>query len=84
MAWRLEWLAKTERELKKLDPEVQRRVHSKLNDCIDNPYHYATRLTNLPYYRVRVGKYRIILDLDENVLTVVVMKIDRRGRVYDR
>ena len=77
-------MPRAERELEKLDPEIQRRIRDKIGDCIDNPHHYATRLTNLPYYRVRVGKYRIILDLDENIRTVVVMKIDHRGRVYDR
>jgi len=33
-------------------------------------------------YRIRVGIYRIIYTIEDNILTVEVIKIDHRGRVY--
>ena len=33
-------------------------------------------------YRIRVGIYRIIYTIEDNILTVEVMKIDHRDRVY--
>ncbi|MEM1957354.1 MAG: type II toxin-antitoxin system RelE/ParE family toxin [Archaeoglobaceae archaeon] len=35
-------------------------------------------------FRIRVGKYRILFFIDEEMKTVVVSKVDRRERAYDR
>ena len=33
-------------------------------------------------YRIRIGKYRAIYNLDKDVLTVTVIKVNNRGDVY--
>jgi len=33
-------------------------------------------------YRIRIGVYRIIYSIEDNILTVEVIKIDHRSRVY--
>lgn len=33
-------------------------------------------------YRVRIGTYRAVYNLDKDVLTVTVIKVDNRGDVY--
>jgi len=35
-------------------------------------------------YSLRVGKYRIIYELHTDLDEIWVLKIDKRGRVYDR
>lgn len=38
------------------------------------------KLQGQPYYRLRVGSFRILFDRDGNV--ILVIKIDNRGQVY--
>ncbi|UNI72509.1 MAG: cytotoxic translational repressor of toxin-antitoxin stability system [Chaetfec virus UA24_244] len=38
------------------------------------------KLKGQPYYRLRVGDFRILFDRDGNVISVI--KIDNRGQVY--
>jgi len=40
------------------------------------------KMTNSPYYRLRVGDYRVILDIDDGKLIVLVLKVGTRGDVY--
>lgn len=40
------------------------------------------KMTNSPYYRLRIGDYRVILDIDDGRLVVLVLKIGARGDVY--
>ncbi len=51
----------------------------------ENPYSYPYKKikgeTNL--YRVRVGRYRILYEIDKNSKLIVVIKIDKRERVYE-
>jgi mRNA interferase RelE/StbE len=40
------------------------------------------KMTNSPYYRLRIGDYRVILEMDDGKLIVLVLKIGTRGDVY--
>lgn len=40
------------------------------------------KMTNSPYYRLRIGDYRVILEIDDGRLVVLVLKIGARGDVY--
>jgi mRNA interferase RelE/StbE len=40
------------------------------------------KMTNSPYYRLRIGGYRVILDINDGKLVVLVLKIGARGDVY--
>ncbi|MEA3543634.1 MAG: type II toxin-antitoxin system RelE/ParE family toxin [Thermodesulfobacteriota bacterium] len=40
------------------------------------------RMTNSPYFRLRVGGYRAIIDLNDGELRLLVLKIGVRGDVY--
>jgi mRNA interferase RelE/StbE len=40
------------------------------------------KMTNSPYFRLRIGDYRVILEIDDGKLIVLVMKVGTRGDVY--
>jgi len=48
--------------LRDAEPEVRDRITKKLHDITDFPEHYLKRLSRSPYYRLRVGDYRVIID----------------------
>ena len=42
------------------------------------------KLVNSPYYRLRVGDYRVIMDVQRGALRILVLKVGHRGSVYER
>ena len=85
MTYRVEILPSAHRELAVLSAKEQKRI----NECI-------ARLAEIPrpsgvtvlqgkketYYRVRVGDYRIIYQIQDKALVVLVVKIGHRREVY--
>jgi mRNA interferase RelE/StbE len=75
------------KQFKKLDRTVQLRLVKWLDDHIqgfDNPRAWGKELQgNLsPFWRYRVGSYRIIADIQDEKFTVLVVKTAKRGEVY--
>ena len=70
--------------LRKLPKKDVERIKAKLSE-IANPYSVkAVKLKDRDAYRVRVGDYRILYTVDDDKKIVVVFKIDKRSRAYDR
>jgi mRNA interferase RelE/StbE len=73
------------RALGKLDPQVARRVHAAIALLAEDPRPPASRpLRGRPAWRVRVGDYRLIYTIEDDVLLVVVVALGHRRDVYDR
>ncbi|MDI7269724.1 MAG: type II toxin-antitoxin system RelE/ParE family toxin [Myxococcota bacterium] len=75
---------RAERDISGLDPVVRRRVHAALLDLARDPLCRAKKLTSseLGDYRVRVGDWRIVFDLEGH--DVVVLRIGHRREIYRR
>ena len=71
-------------DLKKLDRVAQKQIVKKLKFYFDapEPLSFAKKLTNFDdgNYRFRIGVYRIVFDLSENV--IVILRIQHRRNVY--
>ena len=72
------------KQLKKLDRTVQERIITALERFRIRPGSYVTKLVRDPGYRFRVGDYRVIMDIDNNVLHILVLKVGHRKKIYDR
>ncbi|MBI5347593.1 MAG: type II toxin-antitoxin system RelE/ParE family toxin [Candidatus Aenigmarchaeota archaeon] len=62
-----------ERQLKALDPVIRKRVIHTLERIRIRPEFYVKKLVGDPGYRLRVGDYRIIMDIDKNRLLILVI-----------
>ena len=83
--YRIELRPAAVRALRKLDPPIQRRVQGAIALLADDPRPPAARaLQARPGLRVRVGDYRIIYTVADDVLLVVVVTLGHRRDVYDR
>jgi mRNA interferase RelE/StbE len=73
------------RALRKLDPQVARRVHAAIALIAEDPRPPASRpLRGRPAWRVRVGEYRVIYTIEDDVLLVVLVTLGHGRDVYDR
>lgn len=86
MAWRVEIDKGVQRSMRKLDKEVAKRIVAKLREIsqLDDPRSMGKGLTeNMSgLWRYRVGDYRIVADIEDDVLVILVVDIDHRSRVY--
>lgn len=82
MAFEIIWTDAASRQLKKLDRSVARRIFEKVGELRENPHRVVQKLVNSPYYRLRVGDYRVILDIQEAFLRILVLKVGHRESIY--
>ena len=73
-----------ERQFKKLTKNIQRRIMARLEKLAKIPRPAgAKKLSGMKdVYRVRVGNYRIVYVIQDDVLTVLVVKIAARKETY--
>ena len=84
MKYRLEILPTAQREIASLPPKDRERVDERIRSLADNP-RPAGAIALRGYrnlFRLRVGKYRIIYQVRDDVLVVMVVKVGHRRDVY--
>ena len=76
------------KKIAKLDPSVRNRIktwiETKLVGC-ENPRAHGKALSGEwnGHWRYRVGDYRIIAKIFDDKVIIFVVKIDKRGTIYD-
>jgi mRNA interferase RelE/StbE len=80
------------KELKRIPVKMQDRIFKKIEDLAREPKpHGHKKLKNFDmpgsdqddYYRIRVGDYRIIYTIENEQITIFIMKIAHRKDVYE-
>jgi mRNA interferase RelE/StbE len=74
------------RQLRKLDSQIARRIKSATEALRTEPRPYGVKaLTGQHgWLRIRVGDYRIVYEVRDSELVVLVIQIGHRSQVYDR
>ena len=72
------------RFLETLDNEMRARVKKKLKEAAENPFYYLEHYEGKDYYKLRIGDYRALIDVDFNNRILYVRIFDKRGRIYKR
>ena len=89
MAWTVSISNIAERQLRKLDRPVQKRILDWLDDRIEgckNPRHFGEPLKgdHAGLWRYRVSDYRILCEIQDQKIVVLVLTIGRRRQIYKR
>jgi mRNA interferase RelE/StbE len=70
---------------RRMPKNASRLIREKLEHVAADPYaqhNNVTRLQNRPGYRLRVGNWRVIYELQDDRLVVLILKIGSRGEIY--
>jgi len=71
------------KDLRKVPKSHLKRILSRVEKLKDDPRPIGCeKLTGQELYRVRQGKYRIVYSIQDNELTVWIIKIGHRSSVY--
>lgn len=88
MAWTIDVSERALRSLRKMDRQMARRIRDELAEIaeLDDPRSRGKALTgNLAgVWRYRVGDYRILCDIEDGRLVIVVVDVAHRREVYRR
>jgi mRNA interferase RelE/StbE len=84
MEYEIVWSIPATKQLKSLDRSIAKRIYEKVDALSQNPERYVEKLVRYPYYRLRVGDYRVILDIKHESVRILILKVGHRSIVYDR
>ena len=72
------------KQFRRLPGSVKARVRQRVIELSENPYLGLRLVGELSdYWKDRVGKYRMIYQIDETTKTIIMYDVDLRKRVYD-
>lgn len=80
--YKIVFTEKAEMGFIKLDKTIQERIIRSLDRLLVNPKRSLERMVSLPYYKFRVGDYRLLIKLNEQDKIIYIMKADHRKNVY--
>ena len=86
MAYRIEFAPRAERDLKSLDGSIRRRIARRIQSLADNPYPQGIKKIEgeEELYRLRVGDYRILYQVQRQRVVILVVGIGHRRDIYRR
>lgn len=86
MAWTIEVDKDVQRSMRKMDRQVAKRIVAKLREIsqLDDPRSVGKALVGnmAGLWRYRVGDYRILCDIEDDVLLILVVDVAHRREVY--
>ena len=85
--YRILFTKSADKTLRKLPREIAQRIRQRLDDIATNPYakHLdVTKLQNRPGFRLRVGDWRVIYEIEGDELIILVLRTGTGGEEYRR
>ena len=73
------------KSLEQLDRPIKKRIYAAITLLGENPYPPSARhIANSPYLRVRIGDYRILYHVFDDLLLIELIQINNRKDAYRR
>lgn len=83
MSFKIIWDKKAQKELEKLNILVARRIIIKIRELQEDPFRFLKHLENIDGYKLRIGDYRLIIDVDKTNSILTILKLGHRKNIYD-
>ncbi len=87
MTWHIKYLASVQKTVRQLDPPTRQRLHNFLEKrvaSLEDPLQLGKALKGgeVDLWRYRVGDYRIVCELRDQELVVLVVRVGHRREIY--
>jgi len=82
MAYALIWAPQAQHSLAVLQKETAVRIVEKAASILDNPHPFLERMVEYKIYKLRVGDYRVFIDIDEAKRKLNVVNVKHRKNAY--
>lgn len=88
MAWKIEFDKKAKKEFASLDKVAQKQIDKFILKLAKskNPRQMGDALKGSLqcYWKYRIGNYRLICSIEDDILTVIVLRVRHRKEVYKK
>jgi mRNA interferase RelE/StbE len=83
-SYKIEWRKSTRKDLRRIAPHEVKRIVSAVEALVIDPFPQGcTKLSGSERaYRIRIGDYRVIYEVVDDVLIIEVIKVGHRRDVY--
>lgn len=86
--WHITWSAPASKALRKLDPQVARRILAAMSTLAEDPR--PAPPTGKPLkgepgaWRLKIGDWRVVYEPQDDQLVVLVLSLGHRREIYDQ
>jgi len=80
----IRWWKKAYTQLQKLPSALANRIVEKIEQIKEFPEHYLERLEDTDFFKLRIGKYRVLVDWKREENTLDILYIEKRSKIYKR
>lgn len=82
MSWTIEWAKSAAKALGKLERAERRRIQDAVHRYAECGAGDVKKLQGTEGYRLRVGLYRVVFELEHGRLVILVLRVSHRREVY--
>lgn len=87
MSYTIRFTPKAAKQVRKLDSAAAKRIRDFLEQKLsqlDNPRQLGKKLVNEEFWRYRVGDYRILTNIDDDQILILIVEVAHRREVYNK
>jgi mRNA interferase RelE/StbE len=82
MTFTIRWSRQAERFLGKLPRQIAHRIVAKVNTIRDDPFRFLEHYEGAAIFKLRIGNYRLLMDVDLKTSTISVRLLGHRRNIY--
>ncbi|MBI2004397.1 type II toxin-antitoxin system RelE/ParE family toxin [Candidatus Pacearchaeota archaeon] len=83
MRYEIKFSTQAAKFFRDLPQDLQERIRNKFHEISENPSRYVEHYEG-DYNKIRIGKLRALVDVDNQKKILFVRTFDKRGRIYKR
>ena len=84
MKWDIEWYSKARKNLESLPQHIRERILKYFDRVKENPFHFLEHFERKGFYKLKIGDYRAIVEIDFQNKIIKIQVFDHRNRIYKR
>ena len=79
----IKWTDKASKQLSKLPRIIAKSIYKRVGELVENPRGSGVKkLVGRPFYRLRIGDYWVIFDIEDQELVVLVLDVGHKKGMY--
>ena len=84
-SYKIAWKASAKKELRKIEKSLIPTLLESIESLASNPFpHGYKKLVGSDHlYRIRIGRYRIIYEIEDGQMIIVIVRVRHRKNVYE-
>lgn len=70
--------------LEKTEKNIRKRIYNKIISTKEDPFRFFERLTGRNEFKLRIGDYRVVADINETTKRISILVIGHRKNIYEK